>query len=154
MTSGESAVAVAEKIAVHQRLLNRIVSRAIAEGEPLTPIQLRQFHSDTMAKEEYWKFNKEFEQENEWQGFMDRMSGLLRNAIAEDAAHDPEAPARYDAMVHKLEDRPESFTLWACCVPAISGYKSIDQPGWRGIVIWLVVLAVIVFIVLHAVKIF
>lgn len=84
-------------------------------------------------------------------GFMDRISGLLRSAIAEDTATDPDAPNGYDAMVHKLEDRPESFTLWACCVPAIPGYKSVDHR--TTIIVWLGVLAVIVIVVLHALKI-
>src|SRR5215470_13611871 len=127
MTVNEDALVVAEKMAIHQELVNRIVARAVAEGEPLTSIQIRQFESDSMSKDEYWKFDEEFKRENEWQAFMDRISGLLRSAIAEDASNDPDAPAPYDAMVHKLEDRQKSFTLWACCVPAISGYKSIDH---------------------------
>jgi hypothetical protein len=151
MTANEDAVIAAEKLAIQQKLVNRIVARAVAEGKPLTSIQTRQFETDSMSKEEYWKFDEEFKPENEWQDFMDRISGLLRSAIAEDAANDPDAPARYDAMVHKLEDRPESFTLWACCVPAISGYKSVDHR--TTIIVWLGVLAVIVFVFLHALRI-
>lgn len=88
-----------------------------------------------------------------WQPFLDRISGLLRRAIEEDDANDPAAPARYDLMAHKLEDRLESFNLWACCVPAMSGYKSQDQSSWLGIAITIGVLAVIACMVLHALKI-
>ena len=83
---------------------------------------------------------------------MDRISGLLRSAIAEDAANDPDAPARYNKMVQQLEDRPESFTLWACCVPAIPGYKSIQKPGFISVLTLLGVVAAIVLVILHLVK--
>lgn len=141
----------AEAVGFHQLIVNRIATRAQAEGTPLTQLDLRQFDSDRMSKNEYRKFEKEFGGVDAWQPFLDKISGLLKRAIEEDAANDPTAPARYDAMVHKLEDRPESFTLWACCVPAISEYKSIDRR--TTIVVWLVVLGVLAYIVLHALKI-
>jgi hypothetical protein len=148
----ERVLSSAEKLDIHQILVNRIVRRAIAEGIPLTPVQIQQFDSDTMSKGQYKKFRNEFECESDWQGFLERISGLLHNAIAEDAANDPGAPARYDEMVHQLEDRPESFTLWACCVPAISGYKSIHHRSTvtTQAVVLSIVLAVIVYIILHA----
>ena len=34
------------------------------------------------------------------------------DSIAGDAQNDPHAPAGYDRMVHKLENRQESFKLW------------------------------------------
>lgn len=58
MTANEDAVLAAEKLAIHQKLMNRIVARAVAEGKPLTSIQIRQFESDSMSKEEYWKFDE------------------------------------------------------------------------------------------------
>jgi len=135
----------------HQLIIHRIATRAQAEGAPLTSLEFRQFDSDRMSKDEFQKFENEFGGVHAWQPFLDRISGLLKRAIAEDAANDPTVPARYDEMVHKLEDRPESFTLWACCVPAISGYKANNHR--TTIIVWLAVLAVIVFIVLHALKI-
>ena len=83
---------------------------------------------------------------------MDRVSGLLRRAIVEDTANDPDAPARYNKMVQRLEDRPESFTLWACCVPAIPGYKSIQKAGFISGLMLLGVVAVIVLVILHLIK--
>lgn len=154
MKTEDPAAESVEAVGFHQLIVHRIATRAQAEGTPLTPVELRQFDSGRLSGEEFRKLDEEFGGIDAWQPFLDRISGLLRRAIAEGSASDPTASARYDAMVHKLEDRPESFTLWACCVPAISGYQSIDQPGWRGIVIWLAVLAVIAFIFLHAVKIF
>ena len=106
-----------------------------------------------MSKEQFRKFNREFEEENEWMEFFNRIVCLLQNAIAEDAATDPEAASRYDTMVHELEDRPESFTLWACCVPAISGYKSKYKRHSLAIVMTLIIGAVILCIILFKLKI-
>jgi hypothetical protein len=151
-SSGEAEYS-AEADRIHQLLVNRITSRAQAEGAPLTSVELRQFDSDRMPKKEYWKFDKEFGGVDAWQPFLDKISGLLRRAIEEDAACDPTAPARYEAMVHDLESHRESFTLWACCVPAISGYKSSLQPALTAVLVWLLMLAVLAYIVLHALKI-
>jgi hypothetical protein len=154
VTGGRKPDQPAEKLAIHRTLVNRILARAIAKGAPLTSLQIQQFDSDVMSKGEYKTFRREFERENDWIEFQNRVSGLLRDAIAEDAANDSGAPARYDDMVHKLEDRPESFTLWACCVPAISGYKSIDHRSavTTQAVVLALVLAVIAYIILHALK--
>jgi len=143
----------AEKLGIHQRLLHRIAARALAEGTPLTPVQMRELESQASSKQESRQIFEAFEQENDWHEFLERISGLLRNAIAEDALEDPEAPARYDAMVHELEDRPASFTLWACCVPAIRHYKSDSGSGWPGVVILFCILALIVYMFLHGLKI-
>jgi len=105
-----------------------------------------------MSKDEYWEFDKEFSRVDAWQPFLEKISGLLRRAIEEDAANDPIASAHYEAMVRELESHEQSFTLWACCVPAISGYKSVHQNGWPSIAILLGVLAVIVYILLHALR--
>jgi hypothetical protein len=138
---------------IHQRLVNRIMARAVAEGVPLTPIQIQQFESDGMSKEERKAFQKEFERENEWMEFFKRVVELMKNAIAEDAATDPGAPARYDAVVHELEDDDDSFTLWACCVPAIPGYKSNEGSQWPMLIVLIAVLAVIVYLLLRTMKI-
>ena len=143
----------AEAVGIHQLIVHRIATRAQAEGSPLTPLELRQFDSGQMSRDEYRKFDKEFGGVDAWQPFLDKISGLLKRAIEEDAASDPTAPGRYDAMVHKLEDRPESFTLWACCVPAISRYKSQGKPRFTDRVVLVVILAVIAYIILHALKI-
>lgn len=142
-----------KKTEIHQRLVNRIVARAQAEGTPLTPIQIQQFESDGMSKDERKAFKEEFERENKWMEFFKRIVELMKNVIAEDAATDPKAPARYDAMVHELEDDDDSFTLWACCVPAIPGYKSNERSQWPMLIIPIAVLAVIVYVVLHSMKI-
>ena len=139
----------AKKLGIHQRLLHRIAARALAEGAPLTPAQMRELEGQASSKEESRQIFEEFERANDWQEFLKRISGLLRNAIAEDALQDPEAPARYDAMVHELEDRPESFTLWACCVPAIPGYKSESRWGFADVAVFLLVIAVILYVILH-----
>jgi hypothetical protein len=148
----ESGAIVAGKIGIHQWLVNRIVTRAVKEGAPLTPLQIQQFDSDAMSKEQCRKFKKEFEKENEWLQFFNRTGCLLRNAIAEDAANDPAARSRYDTMVHELEDRHESFTLWACCVPAIPGYKSRHKRHSWDVVMTLIILAVILCIILFKLK--
>ena len=119
----------------------------------MTPIQIQELESGVTSKEDGRKISEEFDRENEWQEFLNRINGLLRNAIAEDGANDPEAPARYDGMVHPLEGRRESFTLWACCVPAIPGYKSAGSRHWLTIVVQLLILAVIICVALHALKI-
>ena len=143
----------AEAVRIHQFLVNRIAARAQAEGTPLTEMEMKQFEAQRMPKDEARRLEEEFGGIDAWQPFLDKISGLLRRAIEEDAASDPEAPARYDAMVHDLEDRWESFSLWACCVPAISGYKSKGRPTLVGMAVVLAVLAVIAYMVLHALKI-
>jgi len=153
MNSGCDPEYSAEAVRIHQFLVNRIATRAQSEGTPLTSIEMKQFESQRMSKDEARKFDKEFGGIDAWQPFLNRVSGLLKRAIEEDAASDPTAPARYEAMVHDLEDRWESFSLWACCVPAISGYRSRGQPTWLGIAVVLAVLAVIAYIILHALKI-
>lgn len=152
MRATENGTNSAAKLSIHQLLVNRIVTRAVVEGAPITPIQIQQFESDAMSKEQRRAFSKEFDRENDWQEFLDRIGSLLRRAIAEDAEKDPQAPDRYDAMVHQLEDRPESFTLWACCVPAISGYKSKTRWQLTDVVVLLFVLAVIFTVILHLLK--
>ena len=124
MPTEMSEVARAQFLQIHEELVNRIAARARFEGSPLTPLELQQFDSDRMSKGEYHKFDEEFQQRYAWQDFLDRMSGLLRRAIAEDELKDPTAGQRYSEKVHLLEGAPESFTLWACCVPALSGYES------------------------------
>ena len=153
MNSGCDPEYSAEAVRIHQFLVNRIATRAQSEGTPLTSIEMKQFESQRMSKDEARKFDKEFGGIDAWQPFLNRVSGLLKRAIEDDAASDPTAPARYEAMVHDLEDRWESFSLWACCVPAISGYRSRGQPTWLGIAVVLAVLAVIAYIILHALKI-
>jgi hypothetical protein len=143
----------AEAVRIHQFLVNRIAIRAQAEGVPLTEVEMKQFESQRMPKDEARKFDVEFGGIGAWQPFLDKISGLLKRAIEEDTANDPTAPARYEAMVHDLEDRWESFNLWACCVPAIPGYKSKGQPTWLGIAVVVAVLAVIAYMVLRALKI-
>jgi len=56
-------------------------------------------------------------------------------------------------MVKKLENDPESFTLWACCVPAF--WKSGSRFSWkaRNVAVLLIVLALIFYIALRALKI-
>jgi len=148
-----TAVGSVGALEAHQALVNRIVRRAQQEGCPLASLELQQFDSDRMAKDEFGKFNDEFEREYTWQGFLDRISGLLRRAIEEDAANDPDAPRRYDNMVHELEGAPESFSLWACCVPAIPHYKSAPGSGsWAHIIVTGAILAVVIVIVLRALK--
>jgi hypothetical protein len=150
-TSNENDTA--EALRIHQFLVNRIATRAQLEGTPLTPLELRQFESERMSKDEYWEFDKEFGGVDAWQPFLEKVGGLLRRAIEEDAVNDPTASAHYEALVHDLENDEHSFTLWACCVPAISGYKSVHQYEWRSIAILLAILAVIAYILLHALKI-
>jgi hypothetical protein len=149
----EAQVDSAEKIRIHQYLVNRIISRAQIEGTPLKPIEIQQFESDRMLKDEYRKFDKEFTRETNWQDFLDRISGILRRAIAEDAANDPTIPAQYKEMVNKLEDCDASFTLWACCVPALS--EDWSKLSWKvhGVALLIVVLAVIFGILLYCLKI-
>jgi hypothetical protein len=153
MTTGCDPEYSAEAIEAHQFLVNRIATRARSEGTPLTEIELKEFESQRMSKDEARRLDKEFGGIDAWQPFIDKISGLLKRAIEEDAASDPAAPARYEEMVHGLENRWESFSLWACCVPAISGYKSQHQSKWVVGVVAVAVLAVIAYMVLHALRI-
>jgi hypothetical protein len=143
----------AEAVRIHEFLVNRIAARAQAEGTPLPSSEMEQFESQRMSKDESRRFHKDFGGMGAWQPFLDKISGLLKRAIEEDAVSDPTAPARYEAMVHDLEDRWESFSLWACCVPAIPGYKSSHKLGFRDIFVLLLVAAGIVVLVLHLLKI-
>ena len=143
----------AEALRIHEFLVNRIATRAQSEGTPLTEIELQEFESQRMSRDEARKLGKEFGGIDAWQPFLNKISGLLKRAIEQDAASDPTAPARYEAMVHDLEDRWESFSLWACCVPAISGYKSKHKLGLVEVGVLLAVLGLIAFIVLHLLKI-
>ena len=151
MPDSDSQIGVdSDGLQAHYALVNRMVARAGVEGYPLSSLELQQFDSDHMSKEEYQRFSDEFERQFDWQGFLDRTSGILQRAIAEDAQKDPLAPNRYNEMVRKLEGRKESFTLWACCVPAISGYKSAPSNQWLPFV---VVLGIVLAIMLFALKI-
>jgi hypothetical protein len=125
----------------HQLLINRI-----AGGRNQKALR-------RMSKEEYRTFDKEFGGVEAWQPFLDRISGLLRRAIEEDAASDPSTRDRYEAMVHDLEEHQESFTLWACCVPAISGYKSSHKQSLTDVIVLLFVHAVIASLIMHFLKI-
>jgi hypothetical protein len=142
-----------EAFRIHQLLVSRIAGRAQSEGTPLSSLDLRQFESERMSKEEYRAFDKEFGGVEAWQPSLDRISGLLRRAIEEDAASDPSARERYEVMVHDLEQHQGSFTLWACCVPAISGYKSSHRPSLTDVIVLLFVVAVIASLILRFLKI-
>jgi hypothetical protein len=85
---------------------------------------------------------------------MDRISGLLRNAIENDTSQDPEAAARFDELVHRLEDSSEDFTLWCCCVPAIQGYKSEGSAAavWGNAIVVVIVLMIIAFFTAKALR--
>jgi len=152
MTVSEADTTSAAKLHIHQALVNRIAARAVAEGSPLTPLELEMFESDSLPRKQAREFSRKFDRENNWQGFLDRVSGLLRNAIAEDTGKDPEAPHRYDAMVHEIEERRESFTLWACCVPAIPHYKSDQGPMWARIALCVFLLLIVTLIVVFGLK--
>jgi hypothetical protein len=153
-TEKSAQIQQTEALQSHQALVNRISVRAQQEGSPLTSLELQQFDSDRMSKDEYQKFDERFNQEYTGQAFLDRVSGILSRAIAEDSATDQGAALRYDGMVHQLEDRPESFVLWACCVPALRGYKSNQAGGLRGTIIQFVIVLAILAIILRILKIF
>jgi hypothetical protein len=147
-------VADAKLASIHETLVNRIIIRAQSEGNPLSELEIRQFESDRMAREEYRRFGKQFDQEVGWQKFLDRTSGLLGRAIAEDSEKDPAAVGRYDQMVHDLEQHGDSFTLWACCVPAIKGYKSQTTWTWHSVVPAIVILFIVLVVLMRMLRVF
>lgn len=147
-------VANARLASIHETLVNRIINRARSEGNPLSELEIRQFESERMAKEEHRQFSKQFDQEVGWQEFLDRTSGLLSRAIAEDSEKDPAAASHYDQMVHDLEQHGDSFTLWACCVPAIKGYKSQTTETWHSLVPAIVIIFIILMILVRVFRIF
>jgi hypothetical protein len=150
----ESETVVDERLAsIHATLVNRIINRARSEGNPLSELEIRQFESERMAKEEHRRFSKQFDQEVGWQEFLDRTSGLLSRAIVEDSEKDPDAAGRYDQMVHDLEQHGDSFTLWACCVPAIKGYKSQTTGIWHSVVAAIVILFIVLMVSMRMLRI-
>ena len=128
----------------------RIDRQAIAEGRPLTELESRMLDSERLSKGEGRKAMDEVEKEYGWQDFMERISGLLSRAIDEDVKKDPSVSRRFDELVHQLESSAEDFTLWACCVPAIRGYKARTGSVFNNIFVVAVVLIVLGFIVAKA----
>lgn len=137
---------------IHQQILNRISLRAQVEGQPLEPLETQLFESDAYSRKDYRRFSNEFVGRYSWPEFVARISGLLSRAIAEDTQSDPSAPQNYEGMVRQLEKRPESFSLWVCCVPAIKGYK--PKSSNQTTLIVAIIASIILFVVLKILKLF
>lgn len=132
----------------------RIEKQALSEGSPLTELEMRMLDSDRMDRDRARQAMDEVEKIYGWQEFMDRISGLLTHAIEHDTAADPTARGRFDGLVHRLESSKDDFTLWACCVPAISGYESEGGLVRNTVVITALLLLLIAVIVAKALKAF
>lgn len=123
--------------------LRRILREAEEEGKPLT--ELEQWYLLTgPAKEAEEDRDKErikqFASMHNESEFADRITNLLRRAMARDTAQNADAPVEYVAQLEALGNREEDIGFWMMCVPAIKPrFPQVLQ--W---VFWIIAILVLV----------